>query len=390
MPLSPHLKTIELKGKTIYLLGTAHVSRASEEEVSRVIAALKPDGVAVELCASRHESLTNPDKWRQTDLFQVVRRGQAGLLLAHLVLSAFQRRLGEQLHIRPGAEMIRAMEEAKKHKAHLELADRDVQITLRRTWRALGWRDKWRLTLELVSSLVGTPQLSAEEVEAMKGADLLSQVMEEFAAHFPAAKRTLIDERDAYLAHKIAHTPGRRVVGVVGAGHMAGILPRLHHPASAEEMAELEKNPPPSHWGKLFTWGLPAMVLGMIAYGFLGIRPEAGWEMVKTWVLVTGTLGALGAAAALAHPLTIVSAFLAAPITTLHPLLAAGWVAGLVEALVHKPRVADFETLPTDVTTFRGFWRNGIVRVLLVVTLTNIGASLGTFLGIPLLGKIIG
>ena len=388
-PLSENVRKVELAGRPIYVIGTAHISARSAEEVARLIEAVRPDCVCVELDSARHQALTQPDAWREMDLFQVVRQKRATMLLAHLILASFQRRLGDRLGIKPGAEMLRAIEKAEEVGAQLVLADRDIQITLRRTWGRLGWWDKMRLVYHLMLTLVANPSISEEEIENLKNQDVLSQVMESFATAFPRAKHTLIDERDRYMAHKIRTAPGNSVVAVVGAGHLKGILERLAEDSRDEDLAPLMVIPPKRWSTRAFQWSVPALVLGLIGYGFFQADADVSWDMIKIWFLANGLLSALGAALALAHPFTILAALLAAPLTSLNPMVAAGWVAGLVEAISHKPRVRDFESLATDITSLRGFWGNGVIRILLVVALANLGSTLGTFISIPLMTALL-
>ncbi|MDH4225587.1 MAG: TraB/GumN family protein [Deltaproteobacteria bacterium] len=385
----PNLHTLKAGGKTIHLVGTAHISHKSAEEVEAVIRHVRPDCVAVELCEARHHTLTRPDAWMEMDLFQVVRQKKATMLLAHLIISAFQRRMGDKLHIRPGAEMIKAMEVAKDTGAQLVLADRDVQVTLKRTWGKLGFWNKIKLASSLLFSVVATPEMTEKEIEELKSLDMLTSVMESFAKAFPTAKKTLIDERDYYLAHHILNAPGKVVVGVVGAGHLAGIKTLVQQGTREDALPPLLAIPPRGWVGRTLKWAVPALVLGLIGYGFASASPQAGWEMIKIWWLAHGLLSAIGAAVAMAHPYTILAAFVAAPFTSLNPMVAAGWVAGLVEALVHKPKVRDFESMAADITTFKGFWRNGVTRILLVVALANIGSTLGTLISLPLMSALV-
>ncbi|MCH8843737.1 MAG: TraB/GumN family protein [SAR324 cluster bacterium] len=389
IPFSENVRKVDLAGRPIYVIGTAHISARSADEVAQLIETVRPDCVCVELDSARHQALTQPDAWREMDLFQVVRQKRATMLLAHLILASFQRRLGDRLGIKPGAEMLRAIEKAEEVGAQLVLADRDIQITLRRTWGSLGWWDKMRLVYHLMLTLVANPAISEEEIENLKNQDVLSQVMESFAHAFPRAKRTLIDERDQYMAHKIRTAPGKTVVAVVGAGHLKGILERLAEDSRDEDLAPLMVIPRKRWFTRVFQWSVPALVLGLIGYGFFQADAEVSWDMIKIWFLANGLLSALGAALALAHPFTILAALLAAPLTSLNPMVAAGWVAGLVEAITHKPRVRDFETLATDITSLRGFWGNGVIRILLVVALANLGSTLGTFISIPLMTALL-
>ena len=390
VPAGENIREIQLEGKRVHLVGTAHISARSVQEVTEVIDRVQPDTVCVELCAARLQSLMHPDAWREMDLFQVVRQKRATVLLANLILASFQRRLGEKLGVEPGAEMVAAVERAEAIGAELVLADREIQITLRRTWGQLRWWDKFKLAVQLPLSLVAAPALSEEDVEKLKTQDMLSQVMEEFARAFPRAKAALIDERDRYMAHKIRQAPGETVVAVVGAGHLKGIVERIHEPTTDADMEPLREIPRKAPYTRAIQWAIPALVIGLIAYGFTTSDAEVSWEMVKIWFVANGLLAGLGAALAFAHPLTILTAVLAAPLTSLNPMVAAGWVAGLAQAFARKPKVRDFESLPTDITSLRGFWSNSVTRILLVVALANLGSTLGTFISIPLMTALLG
>ena len=389
LPGSVHLLT--LGEKQVYLVGTAHISARSVEDVREVIEKVRPDSVCVELDEARRKALAEGSNWREMDVVKVIRRGQATLLLAHLILSAFQRRLGEQLGVKPGAEMLQAIRSAQQTGSRLVLADREIRITLRRTWAALTWLDKMKLTFQLLMTLVLTPEIDAEEIEQLKEHDMLSQVMETFARAFPRAKVTLINERDAYLAEYVRNAPGEKIVAVVGAGHVEGMLKILENPEHERiDLKELTSTPSSGILVYVFKWGIPLLVLGVLGYGFATADAAVSLEMIKVWVLANGLLAALGTLIALAHPLTIFTAFIAAPLTSLNPMIAAGWVAGLVEAVLRKPRVRDFESLPGDLTSLKGVWRNGITRILLVVALANLGSTVGTFVGLPLITRLLG
>jgi pheromone shutdown-related protein TraB len=381
------IQWIEADQRRIALIGTAHVSRQSTELVRRVIASVKPDTVCVELCASRFQNLRQADRWRNTDVVRAIREKKAPLLLASLLLSAFQRRIASQLEVEPGAEMLAAIEAAEAIGARVVLADRDIRTTLRRTWRAMGLRDRLRMTVQLIGSLAGIEEIDASAVERMKQEDVLEGLLADMGRDFPEVRRTLIDERDEVLAERIRSAPGRTIVAVVGAGHVPGIRRRWD---AAIDMAELERVPVATPVAKAISWIVPLALVGLLAGGFAWGGMRTGSHMLGWWALVTGALAGLGAVAALAHPVTVAAAVLAAPLTTLHPLIAAGWVSGLVEAVSRRPRVRDIEDLPRDILSVRGFWRNGITRVLLVVVFTNLGATLGTLVAIPMMLRMLG
>ncbi len=378
MSYSENVHYLQLGEKELYLIGTAHISQESIEEVIHVIETENPDTVCVELCASRYESLSSKERWQSMNIFKVIREQKTFLLLANLILASFQKKLGEKLGVQPGKEMLEAIDSAKKINAEVVLADRDIQTTLRKTWRSLPFREKWNVMSQLMMSMFVSEEISKEDIEKMKTQDVLSEALEIFANQSPMMKRTLIDERDQYLAEKIRTAPGNKIVAVVGAGHVPGIRKELF---KENDLNELNRVPPPKPWGKFIKWGIPLVILGIILYGFSASSAEVSIEMIKRWVLINGTLSAIGAAIAFGHPFTIVSAFIAAPITSLNPTIAAGWVAGLVEATVHKPQVRDFERLSTDISEVSGFWKNKITRILLVVIFANLGSFVGTFVG---------
>ena len=379
-PLPSGATKVELEGKTIYIVGTAHVSAQSVQDVRDAVAAVRPDTVAIELCEPRYQGMVKKAAWRNTNVFQVIRQGKATFLLAQMAMQSFYRRLGKQLEVEPGAEMLAGAACAEETGAKLELIDRRIDVTLKRVWRHLGFWHRIKLFGVLAEAMFTSDVLEGQDVEALKKQDQLEALMGEMGKAFPEIKKRLIDERDVYLAQKLRAAPGTRIVAVVGAGHVPGMLKAIREPMP---LAELESLPPPAKWSKVWPWLIPAGVLALIAWGFFQGGAERGVDSIAIWIGVTGALAALGAAVALPHPLTILSAFIAAPITTLHPALAAGWVAGLVEAWIRPPAVADFESLPQAMESLRTFVRNPVVRILLVVVTTNLGASIGTFVAIP-------
>ena len=375
---------LSMEDKEIILVGTAHVSRESADLVERVIKEEKPDTVAVELCQSRYQAMTEANKWQETDLIKVIREKKAFLLLSNLMLASFQKKIGKKLGIKPGEEMLRAVNVAKEIEADIHLADRDVRTTLSRTWRLMGFWTKFKLMFQLITSMGDVDEIEKEDIEKLKQQDVLETLLSELGKTLPELQRVLIDERDQYLAHKIRTAPGNKIVAVVGAGHVPGIKKYWSEPV---DMEALEVIPPKGKWVGFIKWGIPALVIALIILGFYMAGANAGADMIKWWILANATLAGLGAACALAHPLTVVAAFVASPITSLNPMVAAGWVAGLVQVFLVKPKVKDFQSLPEDIVSVKGFWRNKITRILLIVVLTNLGSSLGAFVAIPLMAK---
>ena len=368
---------ISIEGKDIYLVGTAHVSKESVEDVRKTIEQVSPDTICVELCKARYTAITQKDIWEKMDIFKIIRQKKAALLLAQLILTSFYRRLGQKLGIQPGAEMLEAINLAEDRKTQLVLADRDIGITLKRVWGYLGFWNKLKLLMHLTMTIFSSEQIDFESIEKLKEKDQLESVMADFAEKFPEIKKRLLDERDMYLAQKIRSAAGKVVVAVVGAGHVKGISSHILKEESIEELTEVPRK---SIVSKIIAWGIPTAIVGLILYAFFKRGAEHSLENIYIWVLVTGSLSAVGAAAALAHPLTILSAFLAAPITTLHPMIASGWVAALVQAWVKKPTVADFEGLPDAIETIRGFWTNPVTRILLIAAFSNLGSMLGVYI----------
>ncbi|WNF24994.1 TraB/GumN family protein [Mesobacillus jeotgali] len=372
-----NITRIEMNGKEYILIGTAHVSKHSAEQVKEVIEAERPDSVCVELDEQRYQTITEGSKWQEMDIIQVIKEKRASLLLMNLAISSFQNRMAKELGIKAGQEMIQGIESAKEVGAELVLADRNIQITFSRIWGNLGLKGKALLLSQIITSIFSRDSISEEELEKLKEQDTINAMLNEFTETFPRLKKPLIDERDQYLAQKIKDAPGEKIVAVLGAAHVPGIKEEIK---KEHDLKKLRAIPPKSNWPKVIGWSIPVLILAIIAYTFFA-NPSAGYSQTISWILWNGSLSALGAAIAMGHPLTIVTAFIAAPITSLNPLLAAGWFAGLAQAYVRRPNVKDFETLSEDVFSFKGFWRNKVSRILLIVVLSNLGSSLGTFIG---------
>ncbi|MCB0325209.1 MAG: TraB/GumN family protein [Bdellovibrionales bacterium] len=385
--IKPNVDLVTFGERKFYLVGTAHVSKASAELVRETIEEVSPDVVCIELCEARLQSLLEPERWRETDIFEVVKSGRAYVLMAQLVLASFQKRLAEKFGVRPGEEMREAIRIGEEKKIRLEVVDREIRTTLKRAWAQAGLWSLIKLSFGLVSSIFSREDISEAEIEALKSGDALSAMMAEFADYLPQVKETLIDERDRYMAAKIYACGGKNVVAVVGAGHVPGIKRAL---GTDVNLAALEEIPPGNRALAAIGWSIPVVILAMFAYGFFHAGLDTSLSMIGAWIVITGTLSALGALVALAHPLTIVTAFVAAPITTLHPAIAAGWAAGLVEALIRKPRVRDMETIADDVSTIKGFWRNRLSKVLLVIMLSNLGSAAGMVLGSITVASLLG
>jgi len=369
-------------GKDIILVGTAHVSRESADLVEKVITDEKPDTVCIELCKTRFEAIKQKDKWQDTDIVKVIREKRAPLLLSQLLLTAFQKKIAKKLNINPGEDIMRAITQAEENNAEIVLADREIRISLLRAWRSMRFISKVRFLPEMILSFFITEEITEEDVEKMKHQDALELAMRAVAEKLPEIKNTLIDERDRYLAHAIGNAPGRKVVAVVGAGHIAGVMENIGKDIDVKPLLEI---PPVSLWVRLIGWGFPIFIVGLFIAGFFHSGVQTSMKMILGWSAVTASFSGMGALLLLAHPVTIIASALAAPITTLHPLIAAGWIAGLTEVTIRKPKVRDFLNLTEDIISIRGFFRNKITRVLLLVAIVNLTTSIGTFVAIPVI-----
>lgn len=387
-PAQPQQERVRLNvsGREIILLGTAHVSRESVDEVRRVIAEEKPDRVCVELDDGRYTSMSQGSSWQNLNVGKVIRQGKGFLLMANLVLASFQRRLGKDLGVKPGEEMLAAVQVSQELGIAFSLCDRNIQVTLRRAWSRTSAWGKVKMLSALLTSVFSDEKLSAEDIEKLKQKDVLASMMEELAAYLPAAKEVLIDERDIYLAAKIFLSEGTRVVAVVGAGHMTGIaahITAMGEGREATDVAHLEGLPSKRLTGRILPWAIPAIIVALFALGFI----RAGWSMSSAmllrWVIIHGGLAAVGAALSMAHPLTILIAFVMAPIGTLNPFGKIGLFTGVAEAFLRKPRVKDVENLSEDVGSFKGFYTNRVTHILIVFFLSTLGAAIGNMITIP-------
>ncbi len=372
-----NITRIHLDDKEFILIGTAHVSRYSAEQVKEVIESERPDSVCVELDQQRYQTIIEGNKWQETDIFKIIKEKKATLLLVNLVLSSFQKRIAKQFGINAGQEMIQGIESAKETGASLVLADRNIQITFSRIWHGVGLWGKFKLLSEIIFSIFVDETITEEELEKLKSEDMLNSILNDFTTSFPELKVPLVDERDQYLAQKIKEAPGEKVVAVLGAAHVPGIKEEIK---KEQDLEALTKVPPESKITKIIGWSIPAVIIALIVYTFVA-NPSVGAQQTLNWVLWTGSFAAIGTALALAHPLAILTAFVVAPITTLHPLIAAGWFAGLTQAYIRRPSVRDFENLTEDIFSLKGFWNNKVTRILLIVTLANLGGSVGTIIG---------
>jgi pheromone shutdown-related protein TraB len=383
-----------LNGRELILVGTAHVSKESIGEVDRIIREERPDLVCVELDAGRYKSIVDNTSWEKLDVSKVFREGKGFLLIANLVLSSFQRRMGDEVGVKPGDEMKTALDTAAELKIPYALCDREVQLTLRRAWARCGLWSKCKLLASLLSSAFITEKMQEAEIENLKQSSELDGMMNELSNYLPEVKATLIDERDRYLAVKL-WTSGENVkkqVAVIGAGHLTGIKAHLQKLACNEEKADvtdLDMIPPPKLWARALTWIIPVILAGLIIAGFFRAGADVSIAMLLKWVLWNGSLAALGTFLALGHPLSILISFVGAPFGTISPFVSIGLFSGITEATVRKPRVSDTQTLSTDITSIKGVYRNRITRALLVFFLSSMGGAIGNLISIKALATLL-
>ena len=385
-------KVLTLNGRTITLIGTAHISQDSINEVTEAIKTQKPDCVAIELDQKRCDSIKNPDSWRQLDIIKVLKRGEGFLLLANLVLASFQKRMGQNVGVRPGDEMVAAMKVAEELNIPTTMVDRPIQTTLRRAWAKNSLWGKCKLLSAMISSAFTSEKISSEEIEELKNNSEMDSMMKELSDYMPTVKEVLIDERDKYLASHIWESEGSNIIAVLGAGHLPGVQAYLEKIAAGQESTdttEIANIPSKTLGAKIKGWIIPAIIIILIGMGFYFGGRNKGTELVLSWVLWNGALSAIGSIIAAAHPLTILVSFIGAPITSLCPFVGVGFLTGITQAFICKPKVKDIEDLSTDAGSLKGFYKNRVLKVLLVFILSSLGSSIGTFVsGADIISKL--
>jgi len=378
------IEHITINGCQVTLLGTAHVSKASADAVHELIKTNDYDGIAIELCSSRYNALIDPDSLAQMDLFNVIKSGKASMVTASLALGAFQQKMADELGIEPGAEMKVAAELAKETDKAVLLIDREVGTTLKRVYRNVPWWKRMELVSGLLASVMFSEKISEEDIEKLKEGDVLDATFSQFSESSSEIYNPLVNERDQYMAHRLMDEASsgehKSILAVVGAGHLKGIKSYLETQLKdTKSLEELDSIPASSRWPKVIPWIIVALVFTGFGIGF-SRAPELGWQLVIEWVVINGGLSAFGALLANAHPLTILVAFLAAPLTSLNPTVGAGMVTAGVEAWIRKPRVGDFSTLKRDTIKLGGWWKNRVSRTLLVFLFSTIGSAAGTYI----------
>jgi len=372
-----NIARLDYEDKEIILIATAHVSKESAELVRQVIEEERPDSICIELDEERYQNLQNPKAWENTDIVKVIKSHRVGFLVANLILGSYQKKIARKLNTPVGGEMLQGIESARETGANLVLADRSIQTTFLRIWRKLSLWEKLKLFFSLLFTLEDDTEISDQDLRDLLKEDMLESMTAGMRKQFPIIGEILLSERDQYLAYKIKNAPGKKVVAVLGGAHVPGVKKGIYQ---AQDIAAISAVPPKSRLSRLVGWIVPAAVMGLIGYAFV-LNLQTGLQQLSAWVLWTGALAALFTALSLGHPLSILTSFIAAPITTLHPMLACGWFAGLVEATIKKPTVQDVQNVQTDILSLKGIFRNRFLKTILVVTMANIGGSIGTIIG---------
>ena len=379
--MSQTQRVLKLNGRTITLIGTAHVSAESITEVKETIKSLKPDCVAVELDEKRADSIKNTDKYKQLDIIKVLRRNEGFLLMANLVLASFQRRMGQNIGVKPGDEMLAGIQTAEEMNIPVVMADRPIQVTLKRAWAKNSLWGKCKLLSALLTSMFSKEEMTAEQIEEIKEKNEMDLMMAELAQFMPVIKTVLIDERNEYLATKIWQAEGNSVVAVLGAGHLDGVeecLKKLAENKMDQNLDQISVVPKKGFFGKFIGWLIPIAIIALIVAGFIYGGTQLGYKNVKSWILWNGIMAAAFTIVGAGHPFTILTAFVSAPLCSLCPFVGTGFVVAIVQALICKPKVSDMETLQDDVS-FKGVYKNRILRVLLLLILSTIGSAIATF-----------
>lgn len=374
------IERINTPEKEIILVGTAHISRESIDLVQKTIVEEQPDVVGIELDKERLHQLLSERKWKEMNVMQVIKEGRTYLLLFNLLLSNIQRQFGEQVGVKPGEEMRAALKAAGESHIPIQLLDRNVKVTLKRAMNEMSLFEKLKLLGGIGFSMFGSGEkLTSEKVEELKNKDMINKLMQELSKQMPSVKKVLVDERDLFIANRILQAPGKKIVAVVGAGHLDGIQKYLDKP---RDISSLNSIPKTRNYLKYLKYLVPILFFSILGYAFYtkGITTTA--HIFALWFLVNGLLSALGALIARAHWKSAIVAFLAAPFTSLHPAFAAGWFAGLTEAKLKSPKVKDFESL-SKLSSYSDFNKNTVTHILLVTAYANIGSTVGTVIALP-------
>lgn len=387
--MSDLIRRINVNDREIILVGTAHVSIESIAEVENTIRTEMPDCVCVELDEGRYAAMMEKNRWESLDIIKVLKEKKGFLLLANLVLASFQKRMGLNVGVKPGDEMKAAIDIARELNIPTEMVDRPIQVTLKRAWTQNGYTGKSKILASLLAAAFSKEKLEAADIEKLKQKSEMDAMLDEVALNMPEVKEVLIDERDVWLGTKIFQASGKKVLAVIGAGHLNGTEKRIMALEKKEADANLDKIaaiPPKSIVGKILNIAFPVLFAGLLlAPIFISGSKEQLTQNIVRWLIWNGGLAAVGTLLAFGNILTIVSAFIFAPIATLNPLIGIGMITAIVQATVCKPQVRDMMNIADDVATIKGWYTNRIAKVLLVFILSSVGAFIGNIVTIPAL-----
>lgn len=371
-----NIETLYYKGKEIKIVGTAHISPESVKLVKQVIDDTQPDTVCVELDASRYDTIQNPRQWEDTNVIEIIKSKKVGLLFANLLLSSYQKNLAKKLNTVSGQEMIQGIKSAKEHGYELVLADREIQTTFLRIWRKLPIGHKIKLLIGILFDFKSDEDIGEDDIAAFMQKDNLEAAISVISGDFPIISEILIYERDQYLAHKIKNASGEKIVAVLGAAHVAGVKKEIFCQQNIQDISSI---PPKNILSKVLGWIIPAVIVSLLLYGFMQ-NFQTGVQQLASWVFWNGIAAALFTAVLLGHPLSVLTAFISAPITSLNPFMACGWFAGLVEAAIRKPTVRDINNVSNDIFHFKFFYKNRFLKALAIIIFANVGSTIGTII----------
>lgn len=374
--MAENIINLRYKEKNIILIPTAHVSVESVKLVKDTIDEFNPDSICVELDEGRYNNIINSKAWKNTNIIDIIKQKKVTLLIANLILSAYQANIAKKLKTKPGAEMMQGINSANELNKNLVLADRDIQITFKRIWRKMKFLEKCKLIFSFVFSKDEEENISEEDLEELIKRENLENVIIDMGKEYPQIAKVLLHERDKYLAYKIKNAPGEKIIAILGAAHSLGVEKEIYN---NYDIDELNKIPEKSRFSKILPWLIPVAIISLIIYGFTK-NINTGFDQIKSWFLYNSVLAGLFTAIVLGHPLSILTAFIAAPFTSLNPFLACGWFAGLVEATIRKPTVEDINNIPRDIFRVKGILTNRFLKALLIVIAANLGSSIGTII----------
>lgn len=389
----PEIKNVEQNidllqfqdGKKLYLIGTAHVSSKSMELVDETIRKYKPDTVCIELDEQRYKSIIQRNKYENINIIEIIKKKQLFFFIGQFILASFQKKISNKTNSRPGEEFKKAIETAEEIDAKLLLADRNVGVTLKRAWRLTPFRHKMKMFFSLF--LGEDDDIDEAKIEELKTGNAIDEMVKTFSKDLPDTKEVMIDERDTFLVSEIQNNLGDITVAVVGAGHVPGMLKKFDEFISNEEKEKINIVPDKGFIGKIIPWIIPVVIIVIFTLGFIYGKRDVAGDVIIYWILINGVLSALGCLLSLAHPLTIIAGFIAAPITSLNPTIGAGMVTALVQTFLVKPRVMDFEEIQEGSMSIIRWWKNRVTKIFLVFILSSIGSSVGTFIALPALLK---